>query len=461
MKHFIFSLFLLFSFSSYSQTMFERHYGGVDNDIANSIFETSDGNYVFTGETRSTTSYLQVVFTVKLDIYGDTIWTRTADLNNSSGLCIIETQDNHLLVSGRQLIGDEICPILIKYDSEGNIIWTKEYSEYASSGAYTVVERMNGDLVFTCKDDENGKIIGTDQTGNYQWKKTFSNRFCYGLSTTDENGLILSGSFDVDGPYTKSWLTKLNSEINYEWLKTFGGENTRSGIYDMIPTQDGGYIACGTWFNSSVILYGHIFIIKVNIDGNLQWEQMIPGQNSEDDLRGLAITAREDGYIICGNYQEMTAYDDIFLLKIDLDGDTTWSKRIGGSYADKSTDIISTSDGGFLVSGYTYNNTFGGTDAYLLKMDAFGHLVHVDSKIKLDDIKIIPNPFSDSFRIQSGDGINEIIIHSIDNKFIQSIKFPQFDQREFDISLSTQKSGFYLVSIIYKDHIEQRKILKI
>lgn len=460
MKHLILTLLLLFSFSSYSQTMFERHYGGVDNDIANSIYETSDGYYVFTGETRSTTSYLQVVFTVKLDIYGDTIWTRTAELNNSSGLCIIETQDNNLVVSGRQLIGDETCPILIKYDSEGNIIWTKEYSEYSSSGAYSVVERMNGELVFTCKDDGHGKIIGTDHSGNYQWKKTFI-RFCYGLNATDEDGLILSGSFDVDGPYTKSWLTKINSDINYEWLETFGGENTRSGAYDIIPTQDGGYIACGTWFNSSVILYGHIFIIKVDVDGNLQWEKMIPGQNSEDDLRGLAITAREDGYIICGNYQEMTGYDDLYLLKIDLNGDTSWSKRIGGSYADKATDIISTSDGGFLVSGYTYNNTFGGTDAYLLKMDAYGHLVHIESELKPDDMKLIPNPFSNAFKIQSVEGINEIIIHSLDNKLIQNIKLTQFDQREIDIDLSTQKPGFYLVSIVYEDKIEQRKILKI
>lgn len=461
MKHIFLSLILLFSLQCFTQTMFERHYGGVDNDIANSIIETSDGCYVFTGETRSKISYQQVFFTVKLDIQGDTIWTKAEEIINSKGHCIIETQDNSLIVSGQQLVNNEVWPIIIKYDGDGNTLWVKNYSEYLQDGAYHIVETQNGDFVFNALSNGDGKLIGIDNTGNYLWEKSITSKSCYSLNPTEDEGFILSGTIDVDGPYTKTWLAKINSSLDYEWQKTLGGENTRSASFDITPTMDEGYISCGSWFNGSVILYGHIYITKMDSEGNLQWEKMISGINSEDDLRGIAITEVEDGYVITGNYQEFTNYDDIYIIKLNVDGDTEWSKRVGGEYSDKTTDIISTLDGGLLVSGYTHNNTMGGADAYLLKMDNNGSLVNTISTKLKDDIQIIPNPFTNQINISSGNGINQILVRTIENKTIRNISISQNYNTNIKINLESLNSGTYIVSIFYDDKIIHKKILKI
>lgn len=462
MKSFSLFILLLISGIVFSQSTFEKRYGSTDDDKAYSVVETYDGNYVFTGETRSTISNYQIVYTVKIDMDGDTIWTRKEEVDHSRGLSIIETQDSCLLIAGELLINDELSPLLVKYDTDGNTIWVKNYSNFIfSSGAFKIVETYNGNLAFTCTDNGAGSIMGLASNGNYEWKKTYvaENRKCIGLSVTDDNGIVTSGSLDTEPSYTNSWILKFNEDLSPGWEEAYGGEDTRSGAYDITKSKHGGYISCGSWFDGNVILHGQIYMIKMDSEGNMEWEQMISGSSSEDDLRGVGVAVADDGYIACGNYQENAGDNDIYLVKLDTLGDTEWTQSFGGSAEDKSTSIIITSDGGYLISGYTYNNTMGGSDAYIIKTDELGQIINTSQVAKEEEIQIFPNPFNNSFRIESQEGINEIIIQNLDNKIIEHIKVSNANISEID--LSAHASGIYLLSIIYDDRIVQKKVLKI
>lgn len=60
--------------------------------------------------------------------------------------------------------------------------------------------------------------------------------------------------------------------------------------------------------------------------------------------------------------------DDVYLLKIDGDGNRVWEKTYGGSEGDWANRIVQSRDGGVIVAAVTYSFGAGKRDAYLLKI---------------------------------------------------------------------------------------------
>jgi hypothetical protein len=457
---------LLIPFVCLSQNVFEKNYGGIDNDKAFGIIETYDGNYIFTGETRSTLSYKQIVYTVKINSIGNIIWTRTEEIDDSRGLSIIETQDQGFVVAGEILLDNDYVPLLLKYDAFGNLLWSYDYHEIISgSGAYKLVERSNGELSFTCNDGNAACVLNVSANGEYLWKKNFnmSNKLSYGLCTSYDDGLVASGSMDTEGggSYRNSWLVKLDSEHNISWQETYGGDYSRSGLYDIKEKPDHGFIACGAWFSGNVILHGKMYLVNLDENGDLLWERFIEGNNDEDDYRGIAVEAMEDAYLACGNYREQYSMEKIFVAKYDLNGDTLWLRTYGGEYTDNANAIISTSDGGFLICGYTQNNTLGGSDAYLIKADSEGHIVGNTSLTSTSGIEIFPNPTKNHLRIKFDGAESKVIICSIDGKIVFQRSFTQNESTEHYLDMRNISKGTYIISISTPNNSFQQKLIKL
>lgn len=457
---------LFIPFLCFSQNVFEKNYGGIDNDKAFGVIETYDGNYIFTGETRSTLTYKQIVYTVKINPIGNIIWTRTEEMDDSRGLSIIETQDQGIVVAGELLSDNDFVPFLIKYDASGNLLWSYDYREIISGGgAYRLVERSNGELSFTSRDGNAACVFNVSSNGEYLWKKNFniSNKLCYGLSTSHDNGLVTSGSIDTEGggAFRNSWVVKLNSQHNISWQETYGGDYSRSGLYDIKEKPDHGFIACGSWFAGNIILHGKMYLVNIDESGELLWERYIEGSNYEDDYRGIAVEAMENAYLACGNYRENYNLEKIFVAKYDLNGDTLWSRTYGGEYTDNANAIISTSDGGFLICGYTLNNTLGGSDAYLIKADSEGHIVGNTSLTSTPRIEIFPNPTKNHLRIKFDGVESKVIICSIEGKIVFQRSFSQNESMEHYMDMRNISQGTYIISISTPNNSVQQKLIKL
>ena len=118
-----------------------------------------------------------------------------------------------------------------------------------------------------------------------------------------------------------------------------------------------------------------IFVIKLDSDGNEIWTKLYG--TSSDDWIG-EISFREDGFL----YLEGTSYGyynhknyNGFLKKIDTKGEEVWTKYFGSSFDDESGRLKITNEGSIYVLGRTEGGSFknnpaeGGTDAFLLKFD--------------------------------------------------------------------------------------------
>jgi hypothetical protein len=167
------------------------------------------------------------------------------------------------------------------------------------------------------------------------------------------------------------FLVKTDANGNVQWAKTYGG-----GHYDYAfsvqQTSDGEYIVAGlTWsFGASL---SDVFLVKTDANGNVQWAKTYGGGHY--DYAFSVQQTSDGGYIVAGYTESFGAgYDDFFLIKTDANGNIIWAKTYGGIYGDYAFSVQQTSDGGYIVAGYTDSFGAGWYDIFLIKTDADGNI---------------------------------------------------------------------------------------
>ena len=156
------------------------------------------------------------------------------------------------------------------------------------------------------------------------------------------------------------------------WTKTFGGSRNDGGS-SVQQTSDGGYIITG-----STSSYGagsaDVWLIKTDASGDTIWTKTFGGSDGDE---GSSVQQTSDGgYIITGSTSSYGAgRGDIWLIKTDAIGDTIWTKTFGGSERDFGESVQQTSDGGYIITGFTYSYGAGNYDVWLVKV-APSHIPH-------------------------------------------------------------------------------------
>jgi hypothetical protein len=212
----------------------------------------------------------------------------------------------------------------------------------------------------------------TGTTGN-TWAKTFGG--IYGdwgnsVQQTSDGGYILVGQTYsiVDG--NKVYLIKTDSFGNTVWGKSFGEPGSDAIGTSVQQTSDGGYIVVGS-------ILSNCYLIKTDSLGNTLWEKTF---QESDYAAGTAVQQTSDGgYILTGYATHIipgyASYNDIFLIKTDANGNTTWNTIYGGTGSDWGFSVQQTSDGGYIIVGQTDSFGAGKTDAYLIKTDSQGAVI--------------------------------------------------------------------------------------
>jgi serine/threonine protein kinase len=275
---------------------------------------------------------------------------------------------------------------IIKLDEDGNKIWEKIYGGSGDDWANSIQQTSDGGYIVAGgttsfgAGEKNVYVIKLDAYGNKIWEKTFggwSNDIAYSIQQTKDGGYIVAGWIESlrAGGRNRKWnvyIIKLDAYGNKIWEKTFGGRS-HAGAYSIQQTKDGGYIVAG-WTYSFGAGEKNVYIVKLNKNGNKVWEKTFGGWSN--DVAYSIQQTKDGGYIVAGWTESFGAGgSDVYIIKLDAYGNKIWEKTFGGSGDDWANSIQQTSDGGYIVAGGTTSFGAGRRDVYVIKLDAYGNKI--------------------------------------------------------------------------------------
>ncbi|MCK4662483.1 MAG: carboxypeptidase-like regulatory domain-containing protein, partial [Bacteroidales bacterium] len=361
-------------------TLWTKTYGGADDDKGWCVQQTSDEGYVITGWTKSYGAGSYDIYLVKTNAAGDTIWTKSYDGEDGSddARCIRQTPDGGYIIAGNTqpigIMGSYIW--LIKTNSSGDTLWTKKWGEtpipaintgrcvqLTSDGGYII----SGYAQFLGSNNEEAYLLKTDADGNTDWINFYGGtayEIGYWTQQTSDGGYIVVGYTTSFGNGNEDvYLIKTDEVGDTVWTKFYGGTGMDLG-YSVQQTSDNGYIIAGLTDSFGEGNYD-AYIIKTNEVGDTVWTKTYGGANID---KAYSIQAISDGtYIVSGTTRSFEEPNgDIYILKLDSYGDTLWTKTYGTEYDDRGWSVQQTSDGNYIISGYT--GKYDDVNVYMLKI---------------------------------------------------------------------------------------------
>jgi hypothetical protein len=350
--------FWLIKLNKMGKIQLDKTFGGSNDDRVTSLQQTSDGGYIIGGYSDSYIS-------------GD------------------KTEDNRGLGSDYWVI---------KLDAKGNKLWDKtiggDRDDYLASirqtpdGGYVIggwsVSNISGEKAENSRGGGDFWIVKLDGNGNKLWDKTLGGSGedeLTSLELTNDGGYIAGGwsRSNASGEKTENgrgnwdyWVVKLNSSGYKLWDKTFGG-NDDDELNSIQQTSDGGYILGGT-SNSNISGEktessrgsSDYWVVKLDSGGNRIRDKTIGG-NGLDWLNSVQQTT--DGGYMLGGYsdskisgektEDTRGSNDYWIVRLNASGNLLWDKTIGGDKIDKCLSIKEVSGNNYVLGGSSYSGISG------------------------------------------------------------------------------------------------------
>ncbi|MBL7937009.1 MAG: hypothetical protein JNM51_14475, partial [Bacteroidia bacterium] len=376
--------------------------------------------------------------------------------------------------------GSNIGDPFVAVDNSGNIYTTGYFSGTLDFNPGVGINNL------TSIGSNDAFISKIDSVGNFIWAKNFG-----GTNDTYSNGLILDGSgniyingtfsnttdFDPNGGITNltslggndAFILKLDGNGNFIWAKSMGGTGN-DAAKSIAVDASGNLIATGTFSgtadfdpgagisNLTSTGAGDIFVLKLDATGNFIWAKSMGG--SSNDFPGAMNIDALGNIYTTGHYEATADFDpsatvfnltsagveDIFISKLDGNGNFIWAKSIGGISTDIAYAIAIDALGKIYTTGY-YSGTVdfdpnagtsnltsvGGDDVFVLKLDNNGNLIWTKSiggsgleygkTLVLDNIGYIyfSGLYNGTADFDPNSGINNIVPNGIFDVFISKL----------------------------------------
>lgn len=158
--------------------------------------------------------------------------------------------------------------------------------------------------------------------------------------------------------------------------RAFGGERNDVGNA-VLETADGGFLVTG--YTASHGAGGtDLWLIRTDRNGDTLWTRTVGGP--ADDYGWDVEHAEDGGFAIVGFTASWGAGgEDVWLVRIDERGDTLWTRTFGGDGDERAWSLAPTGDGGWVIAGQAEAADAGDFDLFLVRTDAEGEVVWITS----------------------------------------------------------------------------------
>ena len=372
-------------------------FGTVDFDPGAGVFNlTSNGHFD--------------IFVSKLDSDGNFVWARAFGLpgrDEGHGIAV-DASGNVLLVV--EVLGDIY---IAKLDSDGNLVWARAFGSTDSDKGFSIAVDASGSVyttgsfrgtvdfdpgagVFNLTSNGHFDIFVSklDSDGNFVWARAFGSTALdegSGIAVDASGGVFTTGYFrgtvDFDpgpdvfnligGVGLYSFVSKLDSDGNFVWARAMGGTDNTTP-YGIAVDPSGGVFTTGAFrgtvdfdpgpevflLASNGTISFDIFVSKLDSNGDFAWARAF-GSIHTDFGFGIAVDASGNVYTTgffsgtidfdpgAGVFNLISnGFEDVFISKLDSDGDFVWARAVGGLDFDEGRDIAVDASGSVLTTGH-------------------------------------------------------------------------------------------------------------
>jgi len=415
-KSFFFSSFLILSFSVLPlfkngqdpQVHHLKCIGGTGEDNIYNVIKLRDGNYLSCGFTDSHDDDFDAknggadAFLIKTDAAGNIIWKNTYGGNRDEVFYnMIETVTGDIISIGtsgsdRQVTNHHGTPgtddiWLVKTSSNGQLIKERCYGGSRSESTFDLGMSMglmienDGNILFVGQTNSNNDDVSGNH-GNYDgWivkinPATFDiiNSKTIGDAAYDAayNIYEIKGSLFVTGTNSEVAYTTTNFEsveehgrgfatkidattFNTIWFKTYGGSGSEY-CNASVKSQDGNLVLAGHAASTDGDCVGNngkfnTWTWKIDVlDGSIIWKNFTGA--AADTSSAFNLTATKDGGFAAMGIAVENFNPQAFVVKIDANGKTEWTKSFGGSRLDMILGGVEKNNGGLFLGGLTSSN---------------------------------------------------------------------------------------------------------
>ncbi|MEP3225734.1 MAG: hypothetical protein ABJO01_07155 [Parasphingorhabdus sp.] len=262
------------------------------------------------------------------------------------------------------------------------INWERTYGNTAADHLHSWTIMPDGGLLMAGKTNavptgpSNAWLVCTDAQGQLLWQKNFGNSDTdYArdlLSLTDGNFLMLGNQFSENNGRYNLWLVKLDPAGNILWQKNYGGERNEYAR-SIMATPDGNFLISGATESKGAGSFD-VWLLKIDGEGNLLWDKTFGGTEYE---RAPILAMAEDGqfYLAGATQSKGAGQSDAWLLKFKANGKLRWEKTYGGAGYETINDFIFMPNGDFLLAGTTSTPGIQDSNGWFLRGSSDGKLL--------------------------------------------------------------------------------------
>jgi hypothetical protein len=375
--------FWVFKLDFNGNLIWEKTFGGTEQDICNLMVQTKDGGYILGGSSKSDRNEHKSqpnlgsfdYWIIRLDANGNKLWDKTYGGADYDFLYSLQqTPDGGILlggysdsgISGNKTVWNGLPDYwVLKLDANGNKLWDKSFGEADADAIYVLKQSSNGGFYLgggaaknhtpTLKrkrrTGDEFHVAHFDENGTLLWEKTYGGQrddYLTALQPTHDGGCVIGGisTSGRNGDKTQPnqgkgdyWVVKLDANGQKKWDRTYGGKNF-DYLSAIEPTSDGGFILGGISASAKGAHKTHdskgktdFWLVETDARGNKLWDETYGGAE-EDALYALQQTS-DGGYVLGGisdspssghKGSQLLGYKDFWILKLNV-LEPSWNSR--------------------------------------------------------------------------------------------------------------------------------------
>jgi len=453
-------------------TLWTRTYGGAGSDVGYSVQQTNDGGFIIAGATNSFGAGDYDIYLIKTNQFGDTLWTKIyGGADQDYGSEVQQTADGGYIVIGstNSFNNSRDDLYLIKTDTNGDTLWTKVYGGLWGDVGRSITEDIDGNYLATgytmsfdpgnadvwiLKFNEFGDTLWTRRVGGNEVNNSAS------IKQLENDDYIITGYTQSFNSSPDMYLIRIDSSGDTIWTNHYGRQGFEYGE-DVLELDDGGFVVAG--YTTSYGTGYDCYLVRVNVNGDTLWTKHY-GEEYGD--KAYAIELFEDGFVLGGYTHNFGFTDrDVLIIKTDFNGDTIWTKTIGGLYNDWGFGMDKTNDNGLIITGQFDRYGDDNHDVWLIRLDKL--ISGLEEEIFFTNYFLYqnyPNPFNPttiiSYQIPELSFITLKVYDVLSNEIATLVNEEKtISNYEVEFDASGLPSGIYFYRLQAGSFVETKKMV--